>query len=235
MNLKNNYQVLWEKLPISITDEQFEQLEKLMAAVILMNQKVNLTSITNQEDFVKRHLFDSLAVTMPVGNTVLDVGTGGGFPGLPLAVCYPERQFTLLDATKKKIEAVKEIADTANIQNVSYLIGRAEELSKDEKHREQFSIVVSRAVATYAVLSELCLPFVKLGGYFLAWKGPNGENEMIEAGRATLMLGGDQAEIKDKNVLKNRGVHVIISCEKKHETPKKYPRSYGKIKKKPLK
>ena len=101
MKLKDNYQALWEKLPITITDDQFEKLEKLMDAVVEMNQKLNLTRITDYEDFAVRHLFDSLAVNMPAGELVLDVGTGGGFPGLPLAVCYPERRFTLLDATAK--------------------------------------------------------------------------------------------------------------------------------------
>ena len=235
MNLKSNYQTLWKKLPITITDKQFEKLEKLMNAVIQMNQKLNLTRITDHEDFAVYHLFDSLAVNMPEGDLVLDVGTGGGFPGLPLAVCYPERQFTLLDATAKKIEAVKQIAKSADIQNVNFLIGRAEELSKDEQYRDSFDIVVSRAVASYAVLSELCLPFVKPGGSFLAWKGPGGEKELADAGKAPMLLGGNQPEIKDKNVLKNRGVHVIIFCEKTHETPKKYPRQFGQIKKNPLK
>ncbi len=234
MKLKDNYQALWEKLPITITDDQFEKLEKLMDAVVEMNQKLNLTRITDYEDFAVRHLFDSLAVNMPAGELVLDVGTGGGFPGLPLAVCYPERRFTLLDATAKKIEAVKIIAEKASIHNVNFLIGRAEELSRNEQYRESYDIVVSRAVASYAVLSELCLPFVKRGGCFLAWKGPGGEEELADAGKATILLGGNQPEIKDKNVLKNRGVHVIIFCEKKRETPRKYPRPFGQIKKKPL-
>lgn len=235
MSLKTDYQSLWEKLPVNISDVQFEKLEKLMNAVLEMNQRLNLTRMTNPDDFITGHLYDSLAVSMPKGETVLDVGTGGGFPGLPLAVCYPERRFTLLDATAKKIEAVKQIADTAEIHNVDFLVGRAEALSREEKYRESFDIVTSRAVAAYGVLSELCLPFVRTGGYFLAWKGPGAQDEIIESGKAATILGGKQPEIKDKNVLKNHGVHVIIFCEKKHETPKKYPRSFGQIKKKPLK
>ena len=234
MKLKDNYQDLWEKLPITISDEQFGKLEKLMDSVIQMNQKLNLTRIIDNDDFAMRHIFDSLAVNMPEGDSVLDVGTGGGFPGLPLAVCYPEKQFILLDATAKKIKAVKQIAKAVDIPNVNFLIGRAEDLSRDERYRESFDIVTSRAVAAYAILSELCLPFVKLGGHFLAWKGPGSEKEVKDGGKATILLGGNLPEIKDKNVLKNRGVHVIIFCEKIHETPKKYPRAFGQIKKKPL-
>lgn len=226
----------FEILNRPISEEQIRQLWNLMAYTKEENQKLNLTRIVDDEDFVEKHLLDSLACLIP-GNekTILDVGTGGGFPGLPLAILYPEKNFVLLDATAKKIASVRITAERLGLKNVTAVSGRAEELGKNQEYRESFDAVVSRAVASYNMLLELCLPFVKPGGSFYAWKGERAEEEIAESGDAAEKLGGGVPVMNRNLLLKSATFHVIIFCDKKRKTPEKYPRNFGQIKKKPLK
>lgn len=237
MDFQTFYATIIKYLPkeIKITDEQARRLYDLMVVEKNLNERINLTRITGDVEFVEKNILDSLACPLEENEKlILDVGTGGGFPGLPMAVCYPDRKFVLLDATAKKIRAVAYIAEQVNLQNVSFLTGRAEDFAKDERYREQFDVVTSRAVASLDILDELCLPFVKVGGRFCAWKGQKYKEELSAAKVGLKKLGADKITIVQKLLLKNMSSHVIIQCDKNHATSKDYPRNYGRMVKKPL-
>lgn len=225
------------KYGIRLSDNQATQLLQDMSLVLDYNKKINLTAIKNEEDFVDKHLIDSLLCNIHEDNQnlkILDIGTGGGFPGIPLAIKYPNDRFTLLDSTEKKIKTVEKIASEIGLKNVSCITGRAEELAREKTFRESFDVVVSRGVADYAILLELCTSFLKKGGLFFSWKGPKYKDEINNARSAMELLNMKIIEIKSELLLKSEEVHVIIIAEKKDHTPEKYPRSFGKIKKRPL-
>lgn len=221
--------------PVSLSDGQLEQLHRFMESLKAMNEHINLTRITDDDAFVEKHLLDSLACPMTSADQrIIDIGTGGGFPGIPLAIAYPEKAFVLVDATAKKVKAVAKIAADLGLTNVELTAARAEALGKDPAYREQFDAVCSRAVAAYGVLSELCLPLVRVGGMFYAWKGERYQSEIDVAINGVETLGGGEIRVSQNLLLKNTAFHVIIQCRKKERTPAQYPRDYGQIKKKPL-
>jgi 16S rRNA (guanine527-N7)-methyltransferase len=221
--------------PVSLTDGQLERLYRFMESLKAANEHLNLTRITDDDAFVEKHLLDSLACPMtPADRRIVDVGTGGGFPGIPLSIAYPEKKFVLVDATAKKVKAVEKIAADLGLTNVELVAARAEALGKDPAYREQFDAVCSRAVAAYGILSELCLPLVRVGGTFYAWKGEKYQAEIDAAIDGVGTLGGGEIRVSPNLLLKNAAFHVIIQCRKKGRTPAQYPRNYGQIKKKPL-
>ena len=213
-------------------------LEKYMEGILSWNEKVNLTNITDPEEFRVKHLMDSLmCVDFPEfvnAGSIIDVGTGGGFPGIPLAVYSPDKQFTLLDSLNKRLKIIDELSRDLGICNISLLHARAEDAARDPKHREKYDLCVSRAVSNLATLSEYCLPFIKKGGYLLAYKGPDCEAELKEASEALKILGGKAVDIRD-TAMKEYGLeHKILVIEKIRNTPKAYPRQAGKPAKEPL-
>lgn len=221
--------------PIAISEDKLQLLYAFMNEMKATNAHVNLTRIVDDRDFIEKHLLD--AITCPLkedADAILDVGSGGGIPGVPLAICHPEKHFTLLDSTGKKMKAVEVIVNAIGLKNVSFLVGRAEDYGKDPKYREQFDAVCARAVAAFNVLDELCAPFLKVGGTFYAWKGQQAEAEIAEAGKGPSLLGLGSIRTTQNLILKNAAFHVIIQCDKIGSTPKKYPRNYGRIVKKPL-
>ncbi|WP_329886419.1 16S rRNA (guanine(527)-N(7))-methyltransferase RsmG [Pseudoramibacter faecis] len=221
--------------PVLLSEEQLEKLYRFMERLKAVNEHINLTRITDDDAFVEKHLLDSLACPMtPEDRRVIDVGTGGGFPGIPLAIAYPEKKFVLVDATAKKVKAVKKIAADLGLANVELTAARAEALGKNPAYREQFDAVCSRAVAAYGILSELCLPLVRVGGMFYAWKGEKYREEIDAAVDGVETLGGGEIRVSQNLLLKNASFHVIIQCRKDGRTPTQYPRNYGQIKKKPL-
>ena len=153
-------------IKVNCVDEKIETLLGYMKGVLLWNDKVNLTNILNENDFVKKHYIDSLSICSEneflEAEHIIDVGTGGGFPGIPLAICYPEKKFTLLDSLKKRLKIVDELCMKLEIKNVKTVHNRAEDLGRDAMYREQFDLCVSRAVANLTSLSELCLPLIKI-------------------------------------------------------------------------
>lgn len=213
-----------------------EKLEKYMEEILIWNEKINLTAITQREEFIEKHYVDSLIAHSEefiVAESIIDVGTGGGFPGIPLAIVYPEKNFLLIDSLNKRLKVIAEIVDKIGIKNVEVLHGRAEDIAKNKLYRENFDICVSRAVANLTSLSELCIPFVKKEGLFIAYKGPSAYTEMEEAKKAINILGGEIVKIaKDDNTGDN---HVLIYIKKNKETPKKYPRKAGEPIRNPLK
>ena len=220
------------------SDEVMEKLMGYMHGIISWNEKVNLTNLTEEDEFIEKHYIDSLLLwnseSFKKADKIIDVGTGGGFPGVPLAILYPEKEFVLLDSLKKRLNIIDSLTHELGINNVTTFHGRAEDAAKQKDMREAFDLCVSRAVANLTSLSELCIPFVKVGGYFVAYKGPGAYDEAKEAENAINILGGKLESITVPEGQKE-SEHTLITILKTANTPEKYPRKAGDPLKKPLK
>ena len=208
----------FEKLNIPVSSETLSKFEKYMRLVLAWNEKVNLTAITEEDEFIQKHFIDSILCAnfdeVKSADTVIDVGTGAGFPGVPLALVFPEKHFLLIDSTGKKIRILREILDALDVSRVTVLHARAEELARKEEYREKFDLCVSRAVANMTVLSGYCLPFVKPGGSFIAYKGPEVTKELAQAQPEIKRLGGKVKDIR-KAALEGFGFdHSLVVIEK---------------------
>lgn len=199
--------------------------------LIEVNSHTNLTTITDSEEIKVKHFEDSLSVLSYIneGDKVLDIGAGAGFPGIPLRI---EKDFdlTLVDSVNKKVKFMNEVIDKLDLENARAIHTRAEDYAKD--HRESFDVIVSRAVANMSTLSELCIPFLKKGGIFIALKGPKADEELENAQNAIKILGGRVKEIDRFTIGDNERVNIVV--EKVHPTKKKYPRGKNQAKKNPL-
>ena len=199
------------------------------------NKVMNLTAITEPADIATLHFLDSAALLTLAdwkGKTVADIGTGAGFPGLPLRIVDPSIRLTLLDAQNKRVEFLKEVCGELGLADVECVHARAEEFAAD--HREGFDLVTSRAVAALPLLCELCLPLVKVGGYFAAMKSVDADAELASAAHAIEVLGGAVDHVTDYAIPGTEVHHRVIFIKKCRETGKKYPRAFAKIKKNPL-
>ena len=220
---------------IQLEEKTFDLLEELLKVTLDANERFNLTGIKEEGEFRSSMIYDSLIPLKYInieGKTVLDVGTGGGFPGLVRAISSPKTRFTLLDSTQKKIEHILAFAKQHNLTNVEGVYVRAEEYAL--ANREKYDFVVSRAVAPLNILSELCLPFVKVGGSFIAYKGDKANEEIKEAKKAIEKLGGEVVENYLDNIPDCEAKRYTVVIKKVKITPKKYPRNYSDIKRKPL-
>ncbi|MEL7657253.1 MAG: 16S rRNA (guanine(527)-N(7))-methyltransferase RsmG [Bacillota bacterium] len=226
-------------LNIEYNDEIILKFQRYMELILEWNEKVNLTSITEKEEFIKKHYIDSIAISeylqMKEAKKIIDVGTGAGFPGIPLAIIYPEKEFLLMDSLNKRIKIIDEIAKEIGIINVTLCHGRAEDIAQKKEYREQFDLCVSRAVANLAVLSEYCLPFVKVGGWFAAYKTGAAEEELKQSLRAIELLGGHLEENLPLDIKGYDLDHRILFIKKAKKTLSKYPRKAGTPAKEPLK
>lgn len=202
------------------------------------NQKINITSIEDDEEIYVKHFLDSILLlfnsTINENKSLIDVGTGGGFPGYPLKIVNDNYNVTLLDSLRKRIDFLDEVKKELNLHNVELIHGRAEDFGQNNSYREKFDICVSRAVAPLNVLSEYCLPFVKVGGYFAAYKSENISPEISNSENAIKKLGGKVKEIREVNLPGTDIVRKIVVIEKVESTNKKYPRKAGKPSKDPL-
>lgn len=236
--MKNLIQFL-DNRQIPDSHNKAQILEKYMKGILEWNDKVNLTAITLEDEFVQKHYIDSMlcceSKEFLQAESVIDVGTGGGFPGIPLAVCFPEKKFTLMDSLAKRIKIVKELCLELGINNVVAVHGRAEELARHKDMREAFDVCVSRAVANMSTLSEYCLPFVKKGGTFIAYKGPDCSQEIDDAAKAIDVLGGIMDRIESPEIDGTDFNHKLVYIFKKGATPGAYPRKPGKPAKEPIK
>lgn len=205
---------------------------KLIELALDWNEKINITAIKDPEEFYKKNILDSLAIKacpqFEDARTVMDLGTGGGYPGLPLAIAYPNKSFLLVDSVGKKLKVVEDIIDKLGISNASTLHSRAEDLSKEKL----FDCVVSRAVSNMSVLCEYCLPFVKKGGVFIAYKTEDAKEEVDAAAKAIKLLGGELEQIVSDGV--EGSGHLFVVVRKVKDTPAKYPRKAGDPLRKPL-
>lgn len=221
------------------TDEQIKKLFDLTDIMLEVNKSMNLTAITEERAIILRHYADSLSICkyLKEGASIIDVGCGAGFPSLPLAIFRPDIIITALDGTAKRIEYVKSAAKKLQLDNLTAISGRAEELANNKDFREKFDYATARAVAALPVLSELCIPFVKKDGYFIAMKAAQGENEATAAQNAIKLCGGKIEEtVKLKLTADGESFEerIIIKVKKLLATPPKYPRHYSQISKKPL-
>jgi len=225
------------RLGIILGEKQLAQFEGYRAAILERNKSINLTAITDPAEFERKHFSDSVAIAgeeaLLRAERVIDVGTGGGFPGVPLAIVFPEKTFVLMDSLAKRLAVVDEICKSLEIRNVSVVHARAEDLGRDPKHREAYDLCVSRAVANLRTLSEYCLPLVRTGGSFLAYKTETAREEADAARKAVAILGGRIAGI-DPAPVPDGEKHLIIRILKETPTPKKYPRKAGVPSKNPL-
>ena len=217
----------------TLTKQQYASFQQYAEFLVEYNTKVNLTAITDPEEIMIKHFLDSSLLLkyaeIPEGASLIDVGTGAGFPSVPLKIMRPDIRITLLDSLAKRITFLEQLCEKIGAE-AEFIHGRAEDFGKDEKYREQFDFATARAVANMSLLSEFCLPFVKVGGEFIALKGPT---EDIEAGKSAIeLLGGEIGEVSeyDLNGEKRKLVHV----KKISQTPPKYPRNSAQIKKKSL-
>ena len=210
-------------------------LEKFAHMLLQRNQAMNLTAITEPKDVASLHLLDSLELIPLAGmesGSVVDVGTGAGFPGLPLAVMRPGLRVTLLDSLGKRVDFLRDVSAALKLQNVACVQGRAEEFAVGQ--REAYDWAVSRAVAALPVLCELCLPLVKVGGVFLAMKSVESDRELEEAGPALRALGGQVERVSDYAIPGTEIRHRLVVIRKASATPGAYPRPFARMKKRPL-
>ncbi len=213
--------------------ELIEPLEAFSRMLLEKNQVMNLTAITEPRDVAALHLLDSLAgVAGLEAGTVVDVGTGAGFPGVPLAIARPSVRVTLLDSLGKRVDFLRESCRELGLENVECVHGRAEEFAGER--RERFDLAVSRAVAALPMLCELCLPLVKVGGAFWAMKSVDTEEEISASKAAIKLLGGHIQAVSDYTIPTTEVVHRVVRIQKIGPTPKKYPRRFALIKKQPL-
>lgn len=222
----------------SISPENADKFYKYYELLVEWNEKINLTAITQEDDVAVKHFLDSLNAAKGIvedGMSVIDVGTGAGFPGLPVKIANPGISLTLVDSLNKRIGFLNEVISSLRLKDVETVHSRAEDLGINKDYREKYDVCVSRAVANLTTLCELCLPFVKVGGLFVSLKGPKAEEEAEEAKRAIELLGGSLTDIKSYDLSDTDLNHNIVIIKKISHTPTKYPRKAPKPSKEPLK
>ncbi len=223
---------LFNKYGVTVTEEQLNKFEKYYELLIFYNNMFNITTITEKQEVYVKHFIDSvLGVDKLCGKTLIDVGSGGGFPAIPVKIMRDDLDVTLLEATGKKCTFLQAIIDGLNLKNIKVINNRAETLAKDEKYRESFDICTARAVARLNTLCEYCMPFVKKGGTFVSYKA-NAEEEILEAKNAINVLGGKIKE--DCEYSLDDAKRTLVVIDKIKPTDKKYPRGNGKERKNPL-
>ncbi len=223
-------------LNINLTEKQIEQFLKYYEILVETNKVMNLTAITEFDEVIEKHFLDSLSLVrvfdLNRNVKILDLGTGAGFPGIPLKITFPEIDIVLADSLNKRVKFLNEVVETLQLNQAETVHGRAEELAKNKKYREQFDLCTSRAVANLSSLSEYCIPFVKEGGRFISYKSGEIEEEVDQAKRAIHVLGGKLDQVYKFDLHEQKRSFVII--EKVKKTPAVYPRKAGTPTKEPL-
>jgi 16S rRNA (guanine527-N7)-methyltransferase len=227
-----------ESLHITLTEHQFDQLLSYYDMVIEKNKVMNLTAITEFDEVVEKHFLDSLSLCL-VKNlheeiSLLDLGTGAGFPGIPLKIAFPELRITLMDSLNKRILFLQEVIDTLQLHQIEAIHGRAEETARNKTYRESFDLCVSRAVANISTLSEYCLPFVKEGGQFISYKSSVIDEELEQGKKAINTLGGKVLQVYKFNLAESDQQRSFVVIDKIKKTPKVYPRKAGTPSRSPL-
>ncbi len=223
---------------ITLTNEQLSQFMDYYEYLIEKNQVMNLTAITEFEDVVRKHFVDSLSIVrvcdMQKCDTLIDVGTGAGFPGVPLKIAFPHLRVVLLDSLNKRVQFLNELIDKLRLNEISAVHGRAEDYGKEKEYREQFDLCVSRAVANLSSLSEYCLPFVRVNGQFISYKSTNINMEIEDAQTAIRLLGGNVVQTEDFQLPESDISRSFLVIQKERPTPAKFPRKAGLPSKEPL-
>lgn len=228
-----------EKTGIYLEQHQINAFEKYFEMLVEKNKVMNLTAITEREEVLNKHFIDSISckeiIDLNKVKTVIDVGTGAGFPGIPLKIAFPHLNIVLMDSLNKRVVFLNEVIKELGLDGITAVHDRAEEMAKKPEYRETFDLCVSRAVANLATLSEYCLPFVKNGGHFVSYKSGKAEEEISESEKAIDVLGGKIEEIKSFFLPETDIERVLISIVKNKKTPDKYPRKPGAAAKSPIK
>lgn len=227
-----------QEINLEIKENEVLLFHSFMELLLEWNQKMNLTAITEEKEVIVKHFLDSLLlyskIEVPVSSRVIDIGTGAGFPGIPLKIVRPEIYFLLVDSLMKRVNFLKEVKEKLQLRDLSILHGRAEEIGRIKEYRENFDIAVARAVAKLPVLLEYNIPFLKKGGFFIAYKGPESSQEVILARKAADELG---AKLEDEISVRlpfSGDFRTLVIFSKIRQTPDKYPRRPGTPEKKPL-
>lgn len=223
------------KYGVDMTDKMISYMQRILE----INESINLTAVREEKEFLEKHIVDSLTCNdyeeFQRAKTIVDMGTGGGFPGIPLAITNPDKKFILADSLSKRLNVVNQVAEELGISNIELLHVRAEDMGHDIKYREKADACVSRAVASLDVLSEWCLPLINKGGFFIPYKGEGAEEEIATAKTAIKVLGGKVDKIEnpseDTNAISG---HRLIFIKKINATPKRFPRKPGIAKKTPI-
>lgn len=223
---------------IDISQEQINMLLKYMDMLKKWNKNVNLTSIVDDEGIIKKHFLDSISIfnteLIKDNISLVDVGTGAGFPGIPIKIINPTVKVTLIDSLKKRVNFLDEVIGELKLKDINAVHGRCEDFANQKDYREKYDIATARAVASLPVLCEYCLPYVKIGGSFIAMKGPSVIEELDVSDNAVKVMGGELKEVIDTNIYGEDLNHKLVVVKKKKLSPIKYPRKAGKIEKNPI-
>lgn len=227
-----------QQLHIALSEKQMEQFLQYYELLVEKNKVMNLTAITEFDEVVEKHFLDSVSLTQQLDLhqplKVLDLGTGAGFPGIPLKIVFPELEITLMDSLNKRVLFLQDVISSLQLENIEAVHGRAEEAAKNKKYRESFDLCVSRAVANISTLSEYCLPFVKIGGSFISYKSSTIEDELEEGKKGIAILGGKVKDVYKFTLPDSELQRSFVIIEKEKKTPKAYPRKAGTPSKEPL-
>ena len=228
-----------EALDIVLDQEQIDQFDKYYEILVEWNKVMNLTGITEYQEVVEKHFLDSLSIVkvmdMDQAERVIDIGTGAGFPGIPLKIAFPKLDIVLLDSLNKRIRFLDHVIEELGLEGIRTIHGRAEDYARDGKYRERFDLCVSRAVANLSSLSEYCLPYVKVGGRFVSYKSGDIEEEVNDASKAIALLGGKKERIEKFQLPDTDIQRSFVVIGKTKNTQKRYPRKAGMPTKEPLK
>lgn len=238
MTFKEKIHAKASDLHISLNDHQLDQFETYYKFLIDKNRYMNLTAITDEDQVIDKHFTDSLTcvrvVDMNKINSMIDVGTGAGFPGIPLKIAFPHLHVLLLDSLKKRLTFLDEVIDVLELEDISTLHKRAEDAAKDKNLRESYDLCVSRAVAGLSTLSEYCIPFIKINGIFVSYKSKKGLEEVSHIDHCMNVLGSEVMNVDEFYLSDHDSERVLIKIRKNKSTPGKYPRKAGTPLRNPL-
>lgn len=227
-----------EMLSVEVDRKKIDQFNQFYDLIVEWNKVMNLTAITDYKDVVEKHFLDSLSIERILKlddiKAIMDVGTGAGFPGMPLKIIYPDLKITLLDSLNKRVRFLNEVIRQLELKNIDAIHGRAEDIGKNENYREKYDLCVSRAVANLATLSEYCMPFVRVGGVFVSYKSGDIDEEVLKSKKAISLFGGKIDEVVKFQLPGTDINRAFVKIKKIKGTPKKYPRKSGIPSKEPL-